>query len=635
MNRMSILQICTNGRRISDYIFFLADSLIELSSNFVLVSNGVLSREDKIKLQERRIDFFERPDDGFDSGAFKDVLENYVTWDVLVSYDELVLVNDSCYGPIYPLEEMFTKMDFEKKDLDYWSITEQKAFKKSPYWEEEVPYHVQPYFIVIRKKMLCSQAFKNFWRELQIPKNYLDAVNNYELKFANYFINEGFKGGAYVDCTEFCTTKDERQAYIFFNTYRLVSKYRCPMVKRKAFRHPQDLVLTSNAGEVSKKTLEYIKNNTDYDENMIIKDLIRDMSLEQFYLSFHLNYIVREKSCTSIKSNVCIALFIENEKTISKLQYIEKLLPEQLKIYVLVLGNQIERNSIGRGRKNTNVTSASEFANIVKEYDYVCVISDRIEGLNYEYGSIKQSLWDLILDNMLGNRKYLCGIQDIFENEKNLGILFNTKPYHASFFSKLIDLENEELGTVFGMWMRREILLFALASEKYLKESDIERVLFSKRVLNVLRQKEMYYGTVINESYASLYNVNYQFMLNGIVKKMVGEFIEADTYQNIIFMNQDVVSFCNKSSEIYIYGAGLYGHHCLNYLKKNNISFRGFIVSDGKKSENKVGEVIYELSEICLKANEGIIVAVGKEVYSDVVCELNKRGISNIVKYAE
>ena len=100
-------------------------------------------------------------------------------------------------------------------------------------------------------------------------------------------------------------------------------------------------------------------------------------------------------------------------------------------------------------------------------------------------------------------------------------------------------------------------------------------------------------------------------------------------------MNQNVPLFCEKNPDIYIYGAGLYGHHCINYLKKNSINFKGFIVSDGKKDENNVKEEIYELSQICLKPNEGIIVAVGKEAYSDVICELHKRGISNIIKYAE
>ena len=137
MDRMCILQICTNERIISDYVYFLMDNLIEMSSYFVLVSNGILSNDDKGLLEKKKITFFERPDKGFDSGAFKDVLEHYVTWDVVVKYDELILVNDSCYGPIYPLEEMFKKMDFERGELDYWAITEQKAFKKSPYWEEE------------------------------------------------------------------------------------------------------------------------------------------------------------------------------------------------------------------------------------------------------------------------------------------------------------------------------------------------------------------------------------------------------------------------------------------------------------------------------------------------------------------
>lgn len=224
---------------LGNYIYYLAVELRKMVRDLVIVSNGFLTELERDKLEKITKYLYEREDAGFDSDAFKDALENYISWERIEQYDELILVNDTCYGSIYPFEDVFDEMDTYRNDLDFGSLTEQEEFRASPFSDKIIPYHIQPYFAVIHKKLLHSEDFKSFWRTLVIPHDYDAAVHNYELKFAAYFNNLGYSCGAYIDNSEFCRTIDEGMAYVFFDSYRLVSKHRCPLIKRKAFTHPQ------------------------------------------------------------------------------------------------------------------------------------------------------------------------------------------------------------------------------------------------------------------------------------------------------------------------------------------------------------------------------------------------------------
>ena len=79
----------------------------------------------------------------------------------------------------------------------------------------------------------------------------------------------------------------------------------------------------------------------------------------------------------------------------------------------------------------------------------------------------------------------------------------------------------------------------------------------------------------------------------------------------------------------------MFGHHCLNYLSQNEIEFKGFVVSDGQKEKNYDAWPIYELSEIELGPDEGIIVGVGKEHVRVIENELKRRKISRFVRYMD
>lgn len=86
---------------------------------------------------------------GYDFGGYKDGIRSLGNLDAI---DRLLLMNDSAYGPFYPLRSLISHID--ATDTDCWGITES--------WEHH--YHVQSYFILFFKGALSLPAFRQFWR---------------------------------------------------------------------------------------------------------------------------------------------------------------------------------------------------------------------------------------------------------------------------------------------------------------------------------------------------------------------------------------------------------------------------------------------------------------------------------------
>lgn len=113
--------------------------------------NGFITDAGKGKLTNLSKEIFIRENTGFDAGGFKDALTKFLKWEEIYEYDELLLFNDSFFGPFDSFSHVFSVM--EKKDVDFWTLTKDNGYTR------KVP-AVQSYFIVIRKTLLQSECFQ-------------------------------------------------------------------------------------------------------------------------------------------------------------------------------------------------------------------------------------------------------------------------------------------------------------------------------------------------------------------------------------------------------------------------------------------------------------------------------------------
>lgn len=91
---------------------------------------------------------------------------------------------------------------------------------------------------------------------------------------------------------------------------------------------------------------------------------------------------------------------------------------------------------------------------------------------------------------------------------------------------------------------------------------------------------------------------------------------------------KELNEFSLNFKNLYLYGSGEVGRCIAEYLAKENICFKGFIVSKKEKmTDVMLQHPIYEISEIELNEElDGIIIAVGKKHKDDIIKSLKEYG---------
>ena len=176
MNRAIIFVHYDKQDIIDNYVYFYLKELQQSSSHLVFISTAKLSEKDIINLSQYCTKVIVRENIGYDFMSYKVGLDSLD----YKSYDEVVICNDSVYGPVYPLKNVFD--DMQNKKCDFWGITDNK----------DIQYHLQSYFLVFRNNILKNQVFQNFWDNLKALDNKNDIIKKYEVGLTQTLIETGF-----------------------------------------------------------------------------------------------------------------------------------------------------------------------------------------------------------------------------------------------------------------------------------------------------------------------------------------------------------------------------------------------------------------------------------------------------------
>ena len=158
----------------------------ELKANgldVVLVSNaGKLAPEALAVLQEVCAGIILRKNIGYDFGAWRDAVD-YLDLP-RAQTQEVILANDSVFGPLAPLGDALRRLDYSKADI--WGLTES--------WQ--VRYHLQSFFLAFGPVALRAKAWREFWDDVRpVPmKSYV--VHRYEVGITQAMIKGGLSCAA-------------------------------------------------------------------------------------------------------------------------------------------------------------------------------------------------------------------------------------------------------------------------------------------------------------------------------------------------------------------------------------------------------------------------------------------------------
>ena len=110
-------------------------------------------------------------------------------------FDEVVCVNDSVYGPLFDLAAALS--DARVADADLWGmcLSEQGTKRRG---KISCP-HIQSWFFGMRRPLIVSQAFGDFWRSVVPLEHKDDLIDRYELGMTEHFAAAGFRVAALYD----------------------------------------------------------------------------------------------------------------------------------------------------------------------------------------------------------------------------------------------------------------------------------------------------------------------------------------------------------------------------------------------------------------------------------------------------
>ena len=432
MKRLGIYFYFNEKGWVGDYVQYYLEKLKEHCSEICVVVNEPLTSEGREKLEKNCDILLVRENKGFDSWAYKYALE-YYGYEKIKEYDEVLLNNFTCYGPIYPFSEIFEEMG--KRDCDFWGLCRhpkmEKAFlggdKNKPVLE-----HIQSYFISFRNSILKDVSFKAYWDSLEIPHNYWDAVWVHEIRCTNYFENKGFNSSVYMDYEKYKLTPINSS---ILRAHEQHLNDRNPLVKRKIFYY--DGYCTITTGHISRDVLNYIDKNTDYDINLIWQDLLKNIKMSELRNTLHLNYYLPTNECNyKSDSTTALILHVYYEDLVDYCVNYAKSMPKNSDIYVISskpnllkdyqkafndLGYKcITRECENRGRDVSAYLIAA--ADVYEKYDYICCMHDK-KSKQIEIKLIGEEFSYHCFENNLSSSGFVNNVIRTFDENKKLGML--------------------------------------------------------------------------------------------------------------------------------------------------------------------------------------------------------------------
>lgn len=182
--RLCIFAHYSDSSQIARYVLSYLEALAGVGMDIVFVSSSPdLPGGELEKISPLCRLIVKRENRGYDFGSWKVGLEQSGD---LEKYEEVILANDSVYGPLFPLGESFGKM--ESGRADFWGITDS--------WMPQ--HHLQSYFMVFTRPVFTSPAFLSFWKTLPFFRRKKDIIIHCEVRLTEHLEDHGFRCGAVI-----------------------------------------------------------------------------------------------------------------------------------------------------------------------------------------------------------------------------------------------------------------------------------------------------------------------------------------------------------------------------------------------------------------------------------------------------
>ncbi len=178
--RVAIFMHFNATGRVSAPALSLISELIRNGYCVAFVTNsGMLIPAAEAALRQLCAAIFIRRNIGYDFGAWRDVIDALQL--PAADTKELVILNDSMYGPLRPLDETLARLNYAEADI--WGLTES--------WQQR--YHLQSFFVGFGENALRSPAFAQFWARVRPVPSKTFIVRAYEVGLTQSMLKAGLR----------------------------------------------------------------------------------------------------------------------------------------------------------------------------------------------------------------------------------------------------------------------------------------------------------------------------------------------------------------------------------------------------------------------------------------------------------
>lgn len=452
MNRLGIFLTYDPEGIVDEYIEYLLNDINPLLTKLIIVCNGFLLPESRIKLEKYSDSIFVRENIGFDFLAWKETMFDYYGYARVREYDELVLFNDSFFGPFFSFENVFD--DMEKKAFDFWGLTVhgevETVNKMCPYGYR--PRYIQTYFLVFNKRMLNDEAFIQFWKNIPVYETFQEVSEKCSAVLTRFFSDRGYSWGVYSDTSDLEESREKNICHHAFDTYELIVNRKYPIIKRKSFVLGKKRFVQYNSGLDLSRAFEYIKEHNLYDTDLIYKHIIRRYDVAEIKESLNLSWIIPTDCNNEIvftKKQVLVCFHISDAYKSKRLLNFVNNIPCEFEVHIYTENEKTysEVNEIEIDFGNAVIINAN--CNYIECLVHVC----REEVAKYEYLGFfhdfeaecddtqisKNSYVDMIYENLLHSSNYILNILNKLDSNKFYGMVVCPPPMHGKNYTDLVN----------------------------------------------------------------------------------------------------------------------------------------------------------------------------------------------------
>lgn len=261
--RLVIIALFDERGAVPDSTLHSIAGLREHADHLLAVVNGDLTEAARERLGGLADEVLVRENLGFDIGAQRAALEHL--GDRLFDFDELLLTNDTWFGPIESFAPVFERMNAQP--LHFWGMTEHGAEAEHPLTGgAPMPAHLQSFWIAARRELFSTPDWAAYWAALPPLKRYEDAVLQHEVRFTEHFTMAGFVGRCAFPSYAYPTPN----ASLFHAD--LLIEDGCPVLKKRTLFHGP-WVLDRHA-VIDRWTIEALERRG-FPVDLIWSDLVR------------------------------------------------------------------------------------------------------------------------------------------------------------------------------------------------------------------------------------------------------------------------------------------------------------------------------------------------------------------------